>query len=111
MVDQLAAGRDDPEEFVKLSKEYAELTPICGVIENYRRCSAEIAFCTEILQDPESDPELNEMAGTALAEMKEKLPQLERQINILLLPKDEADEKDAILEIRAGTGGEEAALF
>ena len=109
--DLLSEGCADPQDFAKLSKEYAELTPITEVITEYQSASQEIISLNEILDDASSDPELKEMAEMDLEDLKEKLPGLETKVKIMLLPKDEADSKNAILEIRAGTGGEEAALF
>ncbi len=98
-------------DFVTMSKEYAELKPIVEGIANLDSAQAEAADLAAMLADPETDPEMRSMAEVEFQELKTKVPALEKKIQVLLLPKDEADEKNAILEVRAGTGGEEAALF
>jgi peptide chain release factor 1 len=90
-----------------MSKEYSELTPIAEAIAELRKARAERQDLTAML----ADPEMKDLAEAELEALDRRLPELERGIQILLLPKDEADEKNAILEVRAGTGGEEAALF
>jgi peptide chain release factor 1 len=104
----------DPErqggEFVRLSKEYSELTPIVESIEVLNKARTEfIELAT--LADDGGDPEMRELIQGELQALKARLPQLEQQVKVMLLPKDEADARNAILEVRAGTGGEEAALF
>jgi peptide chain release factor 1 len=96
-----------PETFVALSKEYAELNPVAEAARGVRTLREELAGLKEML----GDPEMAEMAEAELAEVEARLPEAERELSLLLLPKDAADEKSAILEIRAGTGGDEAALF
>lgn len=103
----IAASKD----FVKLSKEYSDLTPVVEAINGIKNIKAEIEDLNALVADPENDGEMRTMAEEELAALKEQLPILEQDIKMLLLPKDEADEKNAILEVRAGTGGEEAALF
>lgn len=98
-------------DFVKFSKEYAELIPIVEGIANLEAAQSEAADLAAMLADPETDPEMRTMAEIEFQELKVKVPALEKMIQVLLLPKDEADEKNAILEVRAGTGGDEAALF
>jgi peptide chain release factor 1 len=105
---QLAAGAAG-EEFVRLSKEYAELEPIVRPILAYQKLIADLRAAEELAASP--DRELAEMAEAEIAELKDRLEAMEHDIRILLLPRDAADEKSAILEIRAGTGGDEAALF
>jgi len=105
---ELAAGAAG-DAFVRLSKEYAELEPIVRPILAYQKLLADLRAAEELAASP--DREMAEMAEAEIAEIKEKLDQMEHAIRILLLPRDEADEKNAILEIRAGTGGDEAALF
>ena len=99
------------EDFVRLSKEYAELTPVVQAIGVLDRARAESRDLQALAEDSEADPDVAKMAEEELQELRGRLPMLERQVQLLLLPKDEADTKNAILEIRAGTGGEEAALF
>jgi len=96
-------------EFAKLSKEYSELQPVVAGIEDLTKARQELAELAALAASPES-----EMRALALSEseaLKDRLPLLEQRVRILLLPKDEADERNAILEVRAGTGGDEAALF
>lgn len=95
------------EEFVKLSKEYSDLGPIIEKIDLYLTAFNSIAELEQLVKDPE----MKELAELELLETKEKLPVLERDVKLALLPKDKDDDKNAIIEIRAGTGGEEAALF
>ncbi len=105
----LASGSTDPKNFAKLSKEYSDLEPVVAAIEALRRSRAELADLEALRA--EGDPEMKAMAEAEYFALKAKLPELERDVQMLLLPKDAADEKNAILEVRAGTGGEEAALF
>jgi len=97
-------------EFAKLSKEYSELNPIIDGIENLRRTEAGLAEAAEMAEAAD-DPELKAMAEEEVRALKDRLPELELTVKLSLLPKDDDDERNAILEIRAGTGGEEAALF
>ena len=105
--DALAGGQVEAHAFAKMSKEYSELTPIAEAIAELRKARDERRDLTAML----ADPEMKDLAEAELEALDRRLPELERGIQILLLPKDEADEKNAILEVRAGTGGEEAALF
>jgi len=110
--DMLAnADGSDPQEFVKLSKEYSELNEVVETIRELRRVREEIEGLNEILEDAEADDEMKELAGAELEELRAREPEVENRLKFMLLPKDEADTKNAILEIRAGTGGDEAALF
>lgn len=106
----LSQGTLSSEEFVKSSKELAELTPVVEVAEALVSTQKELHDLEEMVGDG-IDPEMKKMAQEEILSLQEKIPTLEKEIKILLLPKDEADEKNAILEIRAGTGGDEAALF
>ena len=99
------------QEVVRLSKELAGLTDIVRAVEEYRSAEAEREDLTSLIDDPNSDKDLKDFAEEELRDLKQKLPELEREMQLLLLPKDAADEKNAILEVRAGTGGDEAALF
>lgn len=96
-----------PDDIAKYSKEYSSLEPIVAVAKEFFSTKQGIQDASEML----SDPEMKDLAEMELYELKEKLPEIEQEIKVLLLPKDEADEKNAILEVRAGTGGDEAALF
>jgi len=103
----MAAGDLDGQEFTKLSMEYAELSPIVEAIDEYNAGLQEQEDLKEML----SDPDMKAMAQEELYALDKRIPELEHQIKVALIPKDEADKKNAILEIRAGTGGDEAALF
>lgn len=94
-------------EVVKLSKEYADLSPVVETVDAYQRALNE----RDSLADMVSDPEMRAMAEDDLYRLNGEIPDLEEKIKLALIPKDSADEKNAILEIRAGTGGDEAALF
>jgi peptide chain release factor 1 len=98
-----------PDEFVKLSKDYAEIEPVAAAAREVRRIRAEIELLAEMLADP--SPDIREMAGEELAALQAELPEAERALALKLLPSDAADQRPAMLEIRAGTGGDEAALF
>jgi peptide chain release factor 1 len=100
-----------PEAFVKLSKEYAELTPVIEAVRDMQAVQEEISDLEAMLADPETDSEMSDMAKEELRALSQQLPDKQLQLQILLLPKDEADERSAILEVRAGTGGDEASLF
>src|SRR6266700_1927258 len=97
-------------EFSKLSKEYSELSPIIDGIEDLRRTTEELAAAAEMAQGGD-DPDMKALAEEEVRALKERLPGLELNVKMSLLPRDSDDERNAILEIRAGTGGEEAALF
>jgi len=97
------------EEYVRLSKEYAELEPVVRPILSYQRLVADFTSAEEFLRS--SDREMAAMAEAEIEELKPRIEQMEREIRLLLLPKDAADEKSVILEVRGGTGGDEAALF
>lgn len=100
---------DDQERYRKLTKTHADLGEIVRVFREYRTLDRNLAENREMFDDP--DPEIRQMARAEADELRERLPRLEERLRILLLPKDPLDDKDIILEIRAGTGGEEAALF
>jgi len=99
------------DDFAKISKEYSDLGPIAEQAKALVDLNAEIDDLIEMIQDPDSDGEMKDLAGEELREAKTKILELEKVLSLLLLPKDAADERSAILEIRAGTGGDEAALF
>ncbi len=101
---EVIANQNDWRQFMK---EHAELEPIVEKYREYKKTKQSMEEAGEML----SDPELKELAEVEMIEAKEKLPQLEEEIKILLLPKDKDDEKNIICEIRGGAGGEEAALF
>jgi len=97
--------------YVKLASEYSELQPVVTKIRAYEKATAELADITAMLADKSTDREMRDLAEMEKPEVEATIETLEQEIQILLLPKDAADEKSAILEIRAGTGGSEAALF
>ncbi len=102
----LAAGPSG-EEFVRLSREYAQLEPVAKVARALRAALSE----AEDLRAMRDDPEMGEMAREELAVLEPRIAGLEKELQLQLLPKDAADERNVILEVRAGTGGDEAALF
>ena len=104
---KMASGTLDGDAFVKASRDYAELEPVAKAATEVRDLRAE----REGLSDMLSDPEMKAMAEEELASIEGRLPEAEHGLAIALLPKDDADERAALLEIRAGTGGDEAALF
>ena len=106
----LAAGVDQ-DSYVRLSREFAELDPIVATITALRKAEKERDDLNQMMNDPAADPDMATLAEAELGELDPKIEELERQLKVQLLPKDAADEKSAILEVRAGTGGEEAALF
>jgi peptide chain release factor 1 len=97
-------------DFVKLSKEYSELSPIVEVIAALRQAQSEMESASE-MAGAADDPELKALAEEELQALRQRLPELELQVKMSLVPKDADDERNAILEVRAGTGGDEAALF
>lgn len=107
----LLAQEQSGDDFVKLSKELSSLEEINTAGKAYKKMLADFADAEIMLQDDTLDAEMREMANEEYYDLKAKIEQAEHNIQILLLPKDEADDRNVILEIRAGTGGEEAALF
>ncbi len=105
-----AAGAGGSETYIRMAKEYAELAPIVAAVEALDQTRTEIAGLDEMIAG-ETDAELRTLATDERAELARKLPELERRMKLMLLPRDEADSRDSIIEVRAGTGGEEAALF
>jgi peptide chain release factor 1 len=108
--DALGAPGLAGSEVAKLAKEYSDLTPLVDSIAALRKAEAEMADVAALAADG-SDPEMRAVAQGELQALRERVPLLEQHVKFLLLPKDEADARNAILEVRAGTGGEEAALF
>lgn len=107
---RMAAG-PAADVYVKLAAEYSELQPVVSKIRIYEKVLAEAADLEAMISDRQGDSEMRALAEAELPEVRGHIEALEGEIRILLLPKDAADEKSAILEIRAGTGGSEAALF
>ena len=107
---RMAAG-PDADAYVKLASEYAELEPLVKKIRDYQKALSERGDLETLLADRATDADMRELAEMELPEVRARIAALEDDIQILLLPKDAADDKSAIVEIRAGTGGSEAALF
>ncbi|MBC7954171.1 MAG: peptide chain release factor 1 [Rhodospirillaceae bacterium] len=101
----LATG--DGSTFAKLSKEFSDLEPIVNAVQALKKVREDMGDVAAMM----ADPDMKDMAEQEFYALKEQLPLLEREVQLMLLPKDEADAKNAILEVRAGTGGDEAALF
>lgn len=99
----------ESSDFQKMSRELSELAPVVAKVEELKRTRAELAEARALAE--EGDADMKALAEAEVGEIQARLPDLEREVQILLLPKDEADEKNVILEVRAGTGGDEAALF
>lgn len=110
-LEALLGANPDGETFVKLSKELAGLKDVVEAIKAYKSAQRDVADAQALLDDPDMDAEMRALAHEEVQAAKDRLPELEKQLKILLLPKNAVDEKNAILEVRAGTGGEEAALF
>ncbi|NLJ44645.1 MAG: peptide chain release factor 1 [Bacteroidales bacterium] len=100
----------DMERYIRLNKEYKDLQPIIEAYENYKLTLTNISSTKELLAT-EKDEEMREMAKAELEELSSKLPEMEEEIKLLLIPADPEDEKNAVMEIRAGTGGDEASIF
>ncbi len=103
----MASGQLEGEEFVQASRDYAELEPVAKIATEVSAMREEVAGLNDML----SDPEMRGMAEEELASLKKQLPGAERRLALAMLPRDAADQRPAMLEIRAGTGGDEAALF
>ncbi|MBE5863110.1 MAG: peptide chain release factor 1 [Lachnospiraceae bacterium] len=100
----------NPERFRMLMKEQSDLTPIVNAYKEYKKCKQDIEDSLAMLEE-ESDEDMREMIKETLSDSKKRVEELEQEMKILLLPKDPNDEKNVIVEIRAGAGGDEAALF
>lgn len=105
------AENPDPETYVALASEYSQLNDVVAKISELNSVEDDLKGLGELLGDVATDAEMREMAEQELPELKQKIEVLNSEIKLLLLPKDAADDKSAVLEIRAGTGGSEAALF
>jgi peptide chain release factor 1 len=106
----MSESAGDSGEFARLSKEYSDLTPIVEKIRELREAQTEQADLEQLVGSGE-DPEMKAMAQEELLALNGRLPALEREMQLMLVPRDEADARNAILEVRAGTGGDEAGLF
>ena len=111
MVENELASGLSADAYVKLSREFAELGPVIDAIKAYRAVTAEISDLDTLVSDPKTDAEMREMAEAEKPTLQARLEKLEHQIRLALIPKDAMDDHNAIIEIRAGTGGDEAALF
>jgi peptide chain release factor 1 len=100
-----------PETYVKLSREFAELGPVVETVRNYRTVISEIEDLDALIADSSTDAEMRTMAAAEKPQLEQRRAALEQEIKLALLPKDAMDERNVILEIRAGTGGDEASLF
>jgi peptide chain release factor 1 len=100
-----------PETYVKLSREFAELAPVVDAVKSYRAAQRELGDLTGLIADPATDAEMRSIAESEKPELEIRRIALEQRLRIALLPKDAMDERNVILEIRAGTGGDEASLF
>lgn len=107
----MSRGDLPSDQFVQLSKDYAEIEPVAVAAGEVRRLRAELDVLRTMAEDEAGDAELRAMAVDEAEEIRAKLPEAERALALKLLPRDAADERSAMLEIRAGTGGDEAALF
>lgn len=109
----LVASHPNPgsEDYTRMLKEYSELTPVVEGITGLREAQSEMGDLAELIADASGDAEMRSLAEEEFRALKERVPELEHKVMVLLLPKDEADERNAILEVRAGTGGDEAGLF
>jgi peptide chain release factor 1 len=104
-------GQLSPETYVRLSREFAEIGPVADKVRAYRDVAAQISGLDELIADASIDPEMRAIANAEKPELEAQRTALERDIRLALIPKDAMDERNVILEIRAGTGGDEAALF
>ncbi|MDR1333743.1 MAG: peptide chain release factor 1 [Holosporaceae bacterium] len=101
----------DSENFIKLSKEFSDLEDFATAIGKYKKAKSELDELEEVISNPESDSDFKELAVLEIENLKTIIPRFEKEIKLMLIPKDATDEKNAIIEIRAGTGGDEAGLF
>jgi peptide chain release factor 1 len=108
---QMATGDLPGDRFVQVSKEYAEIEPVAKAAGEVRRLRAELETLNQMVDGDDADGDLRAMAREEIEDIRDKLPAAERGLALALLPRDAADERAAMLEIRAGTGGDEAALF
>ena len=105
------AGQSNRDAYVRLSRELAELRPVVELVKSYRAASEELAGLEELIADATTDPEMRALVADEKAAIAARRAGLEQQVRLALLPRDAMDERNVILEIRAGTGGDEAAIF
>lgn len=108
---QMLENVTDSDSFIKLSKEFSDLEDFVNIIDKHKKAKLEVSELEDALKNPDVDIEFKELATAEIANLNESIPQYEKEIKVHLLPKDTVDEKNAIIEIRAGTGGDEAGLF
>ena len=108
---ELLTHEQDTEKIITLSKELSSMEDVVRIGREYLSSQEQMTQAEEMMNDPNQDPELKQMATDEFYRLKEVLPKMEHEMQLLLLPKDEADDRGVVLEVRAGTGGEEAALF
>jgi peptide chain release factor 1 len=111
LVESELATNLTPESYVRLSREFAELEPVIAAIKAYRAVNAEIADLDALIADPKTDSDMRKLAEQEKPALQERREHLEHKIRLVLIPKDAMDDRNVIIEIRAGTGGDEAALF
>ncbi len=111
MVEAELSGQPDRESYVRLSREFAELDPVVALVRTYRAKLAELADLNAMLGDNATDTDMRELAQAERPQLEASVAALEQEVRLALLPKDAMDERNVILEIRAGTGGDEAAIF
>ena len=107
----LAGGGVEGGAYARQSKELSDLVPVVAAVRELRQAQAEMREAQSMMGDGAAEADMRALAEEEFYLLKDRLPLLEREVQLMLLPKDEADERNAILEVRAGTGGEEAALF
>ncbi|MEX1083694.1 MAG: PCRF domain-containing protein, partial [Xanthobacteraceae bacterium] len=105
------AGQHNSGTYVKLSREFAELGPVVEAIRAYRAASKELAELEALIADPATDAEMRALAAGEKSALEARRAELEQEVRAALIPKDAMDERNVIVEIRAGTGGDEASLF
>jgi peptide chain release factor 1 len=110
-VEAALSAQQNSETFVKLSREFSELEPVVDSIKAYRAVERELAAVEQMIDDPGTDAEMRALAESEKGPLRERREELMQQVRLALVPKDAMDERNAILEIRAGTGGDEASLF
>ncbi len=111
MLEAQMSAAPDPEDYVLMASEYADIQDMVVKIRGLRAAEQELVDLSGLAEDKATDGEMRAMAEAEIPEIEARIEELQGEIQILLLPKDAADDKNAILEIRAGTGGDEAALF
>ncbi|MDX6806523.1 peptide chain release factor 1 [Terrihabitans rhizophilus] len=108
---EMSHGGASGAELIQLSRERSELEPVVEVVRHWRRLGQELADLRALVNDPGGDPDMREMARAEQDDLVQRIDEVEQQLRLELLPKDAADERGIIIEVRAGTGGDEAALF